>query len=235
VTRRIKKLAERLGIASVDPPLLKQALSHRSLEGEEGQPGHLWSNERLEFLGDAALDLAVASHLYRQHPDWSEGRLTRLKAAAVSEATLGRIARAIELGDYILMSPAEEQSGGRDRTSILADAVEALIGAVFLDQGFVRARRLVLKLLKDELEAIERDARDRDYKTILQELTQDETKAAPVYRVVEERGPDHDKRFVVEAMLGGDTLGAGAGRSKKEAEQAAARQALERRRETAEP
>lgn len=223
---------QRLGIASLDPGLIKQALTHSSLPGEEGHDSHLASNQRLEFLGDAALGLAVASHLYRQHPDWSEGRLTRLKAVAVSEATLGRVARTIGLGEYLLLSPGEEQSGGRDRTSILADAVEALIGAVFLDQGLVRARRLVLRLLKDELAAIEREARDRDYKTILQELTQDETKTAPVYRVVEETGPDHDKRFVVEALLGDDILGAGAGRSKKQAEQAAARQALERRRET---
>jgi ribonuclease-3 len=231
MTRPVQELAQRLGIASVDPELLTQALSHRSLHGDEGRPAHLWSNERLEFLGDAALGLAVAGHLYREHPDWSEGQLTRLKAAAVSESTLGRVARAMGLGDYILMSAAEEQSGGRDRTSILADAVEALIGAVFLDQGFVRARRLVLKLIKEELAAIGRDARDRDYKTILQEITQEETKLAPLYRVVEESGPDHDKRFLVEAMLGEEVLGAGTGHSKKQAEQAAARQALERRRE----
>jgi ribonuclease-3 len=230
VTRPPEELARRLGIASLDPELLRQALTHRSLHGDDPPPAHLWSNERLEFLGDAALGLAIASYLYRQHPRQSEGALTQFKAVAVSEVTLGRIARRIGLGDYVLISQAEEQSGGRDRTSILADAVEALIGAVFLDHGYVHARRLVLKLFKDELPTIERDARERDYKTVLQELTQEQTKAAPVYRVVEETGPDHDKRFVVEALLGDDILGAGAGRSKKEAEQAAARQALERRR-----
>ena len=224
---KLHELQGRLGIEFSAPELLVEALTHRSRHGEEESGGI--SNERLEFLGDAVLGQVVASHLYERFPDWPEGKLTRLKAVAVSEVTLGKVARALDLGEYLLLSKGEEQSGGRERVSLLSDAVEALIGAVYLDQGMEVAHALVLRLLGPDLEAILSDQHEQDYKTLLQELIQERHKQAPVYRVVDQSGPDHARTFVVEAMLGDEILGVGSGRSKKEAEQMAAKQALQHR------
>ncbi len=215
-------LAAVLGIEPRRPELLRKALTHKSAEQEL----HLPANERLEFLGDAVLGLAVAGHLFRSHPDLAEGALTKVKAVAVSEPILAEVAREIDLGSYLILSRGEEQSGGRDRSSILADGLEAVFGAVYLDRGFRACRTLILRLLADHLGAIERDEYEPDYKTLLQEQIQEIHRIPPTYRVVSESGPDHDRTFVAEVRVGRQILGTGSGKSKKQAEQAAAREAL---------
>jgi len=224
-------LEARLGYAFRDRSLLEQALTHKSSQNQENdEPSH--SNERLEFLGDAVLGAMVAAHLYAEHSDWSEGDLTKVKAVAVSEATLSRVGRELGLGQYLLLGKGEERSGGRERPSLLANAVEALIGAVFMDsgggnQGRCAASEFVLRILEDSLRAIEREEHRADYKTMLQEASQEAFKTLPAYRVVDESGPDHVKTFLVEVELDGRVVGTGRGRTKKEAEQCAAAQALE--------
>jgi ribonuclease-3 len=204
------------------PAMLRQALAHKSAEQELG----LLSNERLEFLGDAVLDLVLAEHLYRRHPEFAEGDLTKLKAVAVSEPVLAAVARELGLGRFLLLAKGEEQTGGRDRNSILADAMEAIFAAVYLDRGYRAARELILRLLGSRLDAIERREYEPDYKTLLQEKIQELHRTPPTYRVVGQSGPDHDRTFVAEARIGRRVLGSGQGKSKKQAEQAAARQAL---------
>jgi len=222
--KQLKGLQRRLGVEFRRPRMLAQALVHRSFRpnGDEA-----YSNERLEFLGDAVLGQVVAEHLYTTFPGWTEGQLTKLKAAVVSEATLSEAAHRIDLGDFLVMAKGEEHSGGRKRPSLLSDALEAIIGATYLDRGLRAARTLVLRLLRESMSALERDAQRRDYKTLLQELTQSRHKQPPAYRVVAEEGPDHDKTFVIEVRFGRHRLGEGTGKSKKQAEQKAAKQALE--------
>ena len=218
----VQALSARLGIEPRRVELLHKALTHKSAEQEL----HLPANERLEFLGDAVLGLAVAGHLFRSHPDLAEGALTKVKAVAVSEPILAAVARELDLGSYLILSRGEEQSGGRDRSSILADGLEAVFGAVYLDRGFRTCRALVLRLLADHLRAIERDEYEPDYKTLLQEQIQEIHRMPPTYRVLSESGPDHDRTFVAEVRVGRRALGSGSGKSKKQAEQAAAREAL---------
>jgi len=218
----VETLATKLGIKPRRPALLKQALTHKSAEQELNLP----ANERLEFLGDAVLDLVLAERLYHSHPDLAEGDLTKLKAVAVSEAVLSEVARELDLGRYLLLARGEEQSGGRTRSSILADAMEAIFAAVYLDRGFRAARDLIMRLLGGRLGMIERREHEPDYKTLLQERIQEIHRAPPTYRVVSQTGPDHDRTFVAEARIGKTILGSGIGKSKKQAEQAAARQAL---------
>lgn len=207
------------------PALLEQALTHRSLLQDMRQIQA--SNERLEFLGDSVLGQVVAEYLYRKHPRWAEGRLTKIKAAAVSEPTLAQAARRLGLGNLVRMSRGEEQSGGRDRDSLLSDALEAVIGALYLDRGMRGARAFVLRVLQDSIDRIEAQLQGKDYKTVLQEQIQEQTKTVPHYKVIEESGPDHAKMFVVQVLVNHQVLGHGSGRTKKAAEQAAARQALE--------
>ena len=214
--------ATRLGIKPRRPHLLRQALTHKSAEPEFG----VVSNERLEFLGDAVLGLVVAEHLYRCHPDLAEGELTKLKAVAVSEPILARIARELDLGRYLLVSRGEEQTGGRERTSILADALEAVFAAVYLDRGLRAVRELILRLFSAHLDAIERHEYELDYKTLLQEKIQELHRTPPTYRVIAQSGPDHDRTFVAEVRVSDRVLGRGTGKSKKQAEQAAARDTL---------
>lgn len=217
-------MERRLGLTFRRPRLLADALVHRSYrpDGDESQ-----SNERLEFLGDAVLGQVVAEHLYHTFPDWAEGDLTKLKAAVVSEVTLSEAARCLGLGDFLVMARGEDQSGGRDRPSLRSDALEAIIGAAYLDRGLRAARELVLRLLSEPMRVLEQDEQRRDYKTLLQELTQGRHKQPPVYRVIAEEGPDHDKTFAVEVRFGKRLLGEGVGKSKKEAEQKAAKAAIE--------
>ncbi|UCH33279.1 MAG: ribonuclease III [Armatimonadota bacterium] len=219
-----RELERRLGTTFRRPRLLVEALVHRSYR-PEGEPD--LSNERLEFLGDAVLGQVIAEHLYHKFPDWSEGDLTKLKAAVVSEVTLSEAARHIGLGDFLILAKGEAQSGGRDRPSLLSDALEAIIGATYLDRGLRAARALVLRLLDEPIRVLEQDEQRRDYKTLLQELTQSRHKQPPVYRVAAEEGPDHDKTFAVEVRFSTHLLGEGVGKSKKEAEQKAAKEALE--------
>ena len=186
------------------------------------------SNERLEFLGDSVLGLVTSEFLYRLHPDEHEGELTKNKSLLVSKAILSRRALAMGLGRFVLMSHSEVESGGRQRLSILADAFEAVIGAIYFDQGFEAAREFIHRWLLREAGEIVADKRHTNYKSHLQEYVQSTWRTHPVYRIRSEMGPDHSKHFLVEVMVGKRNLGEGRGRNKKEAEQAAARDALER-------
>jgi ribonuclease-3 len=210
-----------------DIGLLKLALTHRSYLSVTGQ-GPRESNERLEFLGDSVLGLVTSEFLYRRAPDEHEGQLTKTKSLLVSKAILSRRALKMGLGRFVLMSHSEMESGGRQRLSILADAFESVLGAVYLDQGFEVARKCVHDWLLTESDAIVQDKRHTNYKSHLQEYVQSTYRTHPVYRIRSENGPDHSKYFMVEVMVGRRTLGEGRGHNKKEAEQAAARDALEK-------
>lgn len=221
----MKQLEEKLGYRFKDPALLKNALTHSSYANEnraEGVP----SNERLEFLGDSVLGFVTAKHLYAAQPAMPEGRMTRLRAELVCEHSLYGVARELGLGEYLRMGHGEEKNGGRERASILADATEAVIAAIFIDGGIEPAESFIeCRVLSPE--AI-RAHHASDYKTELQELVQRRPDRQLRYTDAGESGPDHDKLFMSEVSLNGQTIGRGSGRTKKEAEQAAACQALER-------
>ncbi|RKI68784.1 ribonuclease III [bacterium 1xD42-67] len=219
----MKTLEEKLGYTFQDPALLENALTHSSRANESR--GKLASNERLEFLGDSILGMAVADHLYRNHPDLPEGELTRTRAALVCEESLVEVAQELGLGGYLRLGKGESSGGGRERPSIQADAVEAVLAAIYLDGGIGSARRFVQRfILSREVASL---TKPRDHKTALQELVQRESGQVLQYRLVGEEGPDHDKRFFVEVLLNGTAIGSGSGRSKKEAEQMAAAAAIE--------
>ena len=222
--RKQTPLERTLGIRFKQGALRDVALTHRSFAFEQGMPT---TNERLEFLGDAVLGLVVTDLVYRAFPERSEGELAKLRAAMVNMTTLAEVARELGLGDTILLGKGEEQSGGRDKASILADALEAVLGAIYLDQGLKPAAALIERLFRPRIAAYVRGEGERDYKTILQELAAQDLGRMPEYRVVE-RGPDHEKEFTATVFVAGRELGRGTGRSKKEAEQRAARQAHDR-------
>jgi len=216
-------LQERLGIRFHRRELLVQALTHRSLQPEmEGKH----ANERLEFLGDAVLALITTEGLYRSHPDWPEGELTKMKAAIVSEGSLELLALEWQLGAEVRISRGEESSGGRKRRALLADTVEAVIGAYFLDHGYDACRDFVLRESALILQAIESQQHARDYKTLFHEAFQARYQIAPSYQVINETGPAHDRTFEVAIIFNGQVLGRGEGKSKKSAEQQAAAEAL---------
>ncbi len=217
-------LERALGVRFRDPGLGEAAVTHRSYAFEQGLPV---TNERLEFLGDAVLGLVVTDLAYRRFPDLTEGDLAKLRAAIVNMSALADVARSLGLGDVLLLGKGEEQSGGRNKNSILADALEAVLGAVYLDRGLPAARRIVERLFWPRMVAYVRGEGDRDYKTILQELASQGWHSLPEYRL-EERGPDHEKEFTATVYVGGRRWGTGRGRSKKEAEQEAAREAYHR-------
>jgi ribonuclease III len=208
-----------------DPDLLATALTHTSWINEAAAPGRV-DNERLEFLGDAVLALVTSDLLMTRLPDAPEGELSRARAALVSEGGLGRAAAALDLGRFIWLGRGEEKTGGRSRPSILANALEALLGAVYLDGGLEAARAIAAQLFQSDLGDVRRYAR-LDFKSRLQERAQALWQVAPVYEVVGVSGPDHDKRFEVSLAIAGQSWGRAGGRSKKEAEQAAAAAALE--------
>ena len=199
-----------------DPGLRTRALSHRSVGAA--------NNERFEFLGDGLLNMLVAEMLFEQFPKADEGELTRRRSHLVSEPALAAVARELELGDQLLLGPGELKSGGHRRDSILADALEALIAAVYLDSGFEEAAGMVNRLLAQRIETVEFKG-FYDFKTRLQETSQARMRATPTYEVVQELGPDHDKRFVVAVKIGSDEWARAVGKSKKEAEQMAAAEA----------
>jgi ribonuclease-3 len=184
------------------------------------------SNERLEFLGDSVLGLIVTDHIFRTYPDMPEGELAKVRAAVVSAAALAEVAIELELGEAVLLGKGEDASGGREKPSILADALEAVIGAVYIEGGWDAAERLVLDLLGERIVEASEGPGGQDYKTRLQELTARELTELPRYRLTDE-GPDHAKRFFAEVRIGGEVRGRGEGRSKKQAEAAAARDAWE--------
>lgn len=205
--------------------LLNQAFSHRSHANEAG--GSVENNERLEFLGDSVLGLVVAEYLYEALPDKPEGELARIKSFVVSEESLAGIARTIRVDNFILIGKGEEHSGGRRKKAILADALEAVIGAYFLDSGFKAAKKFILRHIVPEIEKVLEDRHRKDYKTLLQELVQKQFRTYPQYNLVKKTGPDHDKTFWIEVVVDGTRYGPGEGKNKKEAEQAAARTAWE--------
>jgi ribonuclease III len=216
-------LLGRLGVRCTETPLLEMALAHRSFAFErKGAP----NNERLEFLGDAVLGLAVTDMIYRRFPDLAEGDLAKLRSSTVNMAVLADVARSVGLGEALLLGKGEELSGGRNKDSILADALEAVLGALYLDCGLEEARRLIDRLFAGHIQELVDRGVVRDFKTSLQELSVQQVGAMPEYRV-SSAGPDHDKRFEADVFLNGDFMGSGTGRSKKQAEQAAAKEALD--------
>lgn len=220
----LKMLEEHLGYVFGDRTLLERALTHSSYANENRAKGET-SNERLEFLGDSVLGMVVADYLFRAHPDMPEGDLTRTRAALVCEESLVEVAETLDLGQYLKLGRGEDVGGGRQRPSIQADAVESVIAAVYLDGGIGSARKLITRFILTNNER--EQGGTRDYKTALQELVQRESGQVLEYRLLEERGPDHAKVFAVEVDLNGAPVGAGQGRSKKEAEQMAAKAAIE--------
>lgn len=222
-------LEERLSYSFRNRALLETALTHSSYANENRASG-IVCNERLEFLGDSVLGVTVADFLYRHFPDMPEGRMTRLRAELVCEQSLHRVALELHLGDYLRLGKGEEHNGGRGRASILSDAVEAVIAAMYLDAGMETAAEFIHRCLLDDVRAIETPS-FTDYKTSLQELVQRHSGQVLSYELVGEEGPDHAKTFRVQVCLNGEPLGRGTGRTKKEAEQTAAANALEALRE----
>jgi ribonuclease-3 len=218
--KRLMELQDEIGYSVNCVELFNTALTHSSYANES--KGKFQHNERLEFLGDSILSLIVSEYLFQKFPEVSEGNLTKLRSSVVSERSLVNMALSIDLGKYILLGKGEEGTGGRKRASILADAFESLIAAIYLDGGIEKAKVFVLKYIKEHIEKGLNGKGFRDYKTELQELLQQESDMDIEYRIIEEYGPDHDKAFIAEVYYGGEAIGSGFGKSKKEAEQQAA-------------
>jgi ribonuclease-3 len=216
-----------LGISFRQVPLLEQAFVHTSYLNENPE-FDLSDNERLEFLGDAILNFIVAERLYKEFPNLPEGDLTEIRASLVCRDTLAEVASSLRLGAWLLLGEGEEASGGRAKRSNLANAMEALIGAIYLDQGLAAARKFIFRQLKPELRKIKAGKMTPNYKALVQELIQGQKKPAPVYHLVETGGPDHNKQFTTEILVEGEALGRGTGKNKKAAESQAARVAWER-------
>ena len=226
--RELKELEKRIGYHFQNPELLEKALRHSSYANEH-KMNRIECNERLEFLGDAVLELVSSEHLFAQFPQMPEGELTRLRASLVCEPTLAFCAREIELGSFLRLGKGEEMTGGRHRDSVTSDALESVIGAVYLDGGFEAVKDCVLRLFASSIE----DARHgkyiiTDYKTALQEKLQSRGITDIKYRLVKEIGPDHDKTFIVQLIVNGRPVTKGRGKSKKQAEQQAAEEMMER-------
>lgn len=220
-------LEAQIGYRMVDRSLLRSALTHKSYSNE--QPGaDLPYGERLEFLGDAVLDLVVSDSLFQRYPQLSEGELTRVRAELVNERNLAPLGQRLNLGGYLLLGRGEESSGGREKASLLADAFEALLGAIYRDGGLAAATKVVDALLGEQIDLAVRDRAGTDYKTRLQERLQAMGCALPSYELIGAEGPDHQKSYQVEVCCGGEAIGTGRGRTKKAAQQQAACQALQR-------
>ncbi|MBD5168977.1 MAG: ribonuclease III [Oscillibacter sp.] len=218
----MESLEKKLGYSFRDRELLSEALNHSSYANEHR--GGMGSNERLEFLGDSVLGFVSAEYLFQGHPDLPEGDLTRMRASLVCEQSLYEVAKELDLGSYLKLGRGEEAGGGRHRQSILADAVEAVFAAVYLDGGIEQVRELIVRVLLSKGPAAEER---KDYKTTLQEVVQRRSGQVLTYHMVSQSGPDHNKKFLFEVRLNDRAIGQGEGRSKKEAEQAAAKDALE--------
>lgn len=222
-TKTMTQLEKNIGYEFKNGQLLQNALSHSSYANEKKSP--LGSNERLEFLGDSVLSIIVSDYIYKYFPDLPEGELTRIRAALVCETTLCEFSRELDMGEFLLLGKGEKQNGGMERPSILADAFEAVLAAIYLDGGMEPARRHVLRFIEREIR--EKHDHIEDYKTVLQEIIQRNPEEELKYVLAEEQGPDHDKTFTVNVMLNSNVIGVGVGHSKKQAEQLAAKQALE--------
>jgi len=224
--RQLSKLQNIIKVKFKNKSLLNRALTHRSFVNESGSVDD--DNERLEYLGDSVLGLVVNEYLFKHFEEYPEGNLAKIKSAVVSEETLAKVAKAMNLGSFIFMGKGEEQSGGRQRSSILANTLEAVIGAVYLDSGLKESRKFVLSLLKKDIERIDNLTYLRDPKTTLQEYVQKKYKNRPIYEVVDELGPDHEKEFIVKLIINGKTITSGRGSSKRKAEMNVARDILKK-------
>ena len=222
---RLAGLEARLLIDLGDRPLALRALTHKSYCNEHRDEAYL-DNERLEFLGDAVVDLAISHRLMERFPNASEGELSKLRALIVNEEALAKIARKIGLGDLLLLGRGEELTGGREKSSVLADALEAVVGAIYSSLGMTKVIELVDRFFTEVLDGVAEGRSGQDYKTMLQEDVQERLRVSPRYKVVSESGPDHEKIFEVEVTIDGEVFARSSGRSKKEAEQAAAQKTL---------
>ncbi|MBD3794981.1 MAG: ribonuclease III [Epsilonproteobacteria bacterium] len=215
-----KKLEKELKYRFKESNLITEALTHKSYKKS-------YNNERLEFLGDAVLDLIVGEYLFHKFPTEDEGILSKIRASLVNEKAFKKLAESINLGEYILISPAEENNDGRKKSSLLSNAFEAVIGAIYLESGLEVVRDIIIKLLENNYEKIDLNSLSKDFKTALQELTQAEYGVTPDYNLIRAFGPDHKKEFEIEIRLHGNFLSSAVGKSKKEAQQEAAKIALE--------
>lgn len=222
----LSELQQHIGVTFSDQTLLSQAFVHRSHLNESKE--HTQSNERLEFLGDAVLSFVTSEYLYATYPQFPEGTLTNIRSTLVKTKSLALVAADLKLGELLMLSRGEESSGGRVNESLLADCFEALLGAIFLDQGIDAAKKFLTTHLLYKSATILETKSYIDFKSLLQELTQEKTKVSPTYRVTKSEGPDHNKTFWVEVLSGEVLLGTGMGKSKQEAEQMAAQEALEK-------
>ncbi len=225
--RVVEKFQNQFHLHFSNPALLATALKHRSYLNLTNEP-RINSNERLEFLGDAVLDLVATHFLFEKFPNKTEGQLSKAKSVLVSKPVMGDIARELSLGELVLMNRGEEKTGGRRRKSILADAFEAIIGAIYLDMGLEAARQFIHHYLLSDIKKILRKGLYKNYKSMLLEYAQGNNRGLPVYKIIEESGPDHAKEFVIGVWLGNEKLGEGRGKSKKIAEQEAAKQAVQK-------
>lgn len=221
---KLKELEEKIGYQFQDINLLKNALTHSSYANEHRMPKFA-NNERLEFLGDAVLELVTSEFLFHNKKKMVEGAMTKMRASMVCEPTLAFCTREFNLGSYLLLGKGEELTGGRERDSIVSDAMEALIGAIYLDGGFANAKEFINRFILSDLEHKQLFF---DSKTILQEMVQSSADGTLSYELIREEGPDHDKRFVVQVMIGKEPAGVGSGRTKKAAEQEAAYAAIKK-------
>ena len=215
------ELQKSLGYQFKDEKLITEALTHRSYTKD-------FNNERLEYLGDAVLDLIVGEYLFNLFPEFEEGMLSKLRAALVNEESFDKLARRINLGNFLFLSPAEEKNGGRNKPSILSSAFEAVIGAIYLEAGFEKAKEIALKLLKEEYPEIKPNELLKDYKTTLQEITQAHFGVVPEYRLLSAVGPDHKKEFEIGVFIQGKEFARAKGKSKKTAQQEGARLTIEK-------
>ncbi len=222
----LNEFCKKLNIEFNDKQLLNLAFIHTSFSYERKKNVRRANNERLEFLGDAVLSMAVCDYIYKKFPDMSEGDMTKLRASVVCEQALVKYANKISLGDYLLLGKGELASGGKKRNSILADALEAVLGAYYLDKGFDEAKKLSLFFLKEEIKAFAATNGTYDYKTKLQEIVQKDSISSVSYEMLKETGPDHNKTFEMAVLINDKTIAVGRGSSKKEAEQLAAKQAI---------
>ena len=224
--KKISRLEKIIGYSYKKKTMLKRALTHKSYANEQKlDPSE--DNERLEFLGDAVLELAISEFLMTRFPEFSEGDLSKTRAAIVNEKQLANLARGFHLGDYLYLGRGEEQTSGREKDSLLADAYEAILGSIYMDRGFKKAMEVVRQHYNALMNNTPYQRFYQDYKTELQEKCQGLFRAVPRYRLIAEIGPDHDKTFEIELYVRNELMGRGRGRNKKEAEQQAARKALE--------
>jgi len=219
---KLQEFQQVIGYEFHEEELLRHALTHSSYANEHHMQ-KLCNNERLEFLGDAVLEIISSEFLYKEHPDWSEGEMSKMRASIVCEPTLAFCSRGIDLGTYLLLGKGEEMTGGRKRDSVLSDALEAVMGAIYLDGGFASAEKFIHRFILNDLDHMQLFI---DSKTILQEIVQGEDMGELTYVLVEESGPDHNKSYVMDACIDGERKGRGEGHTKKAAEQQAAYQTI---------